>query len=926
MSNGIKSLQAIYRHFYKLSFRVHLDVKRYCDLVRSLHKHVDWLIGVGGLDLDQVDRCRNLIQISEMRLKPYTARVRWSQVRHVMAILRIVRQEMTAFARAFGAPSVRTLFELILPPGYELPQDDYSNIFTPIGFKSEVASDNHQLGPRRDDTFFAKPSPWVELSGMVINVMIGQVLHQIHGFLISNPEHTFLSMGPLPSYNKVFAEITRSASPVPEIHQSFNTRFMTEMLPRDVLCMHVDDILNQIRKFKKENLRLLTRPVSIIYSEFQRCSIYDKRNKLVMLMLGPDAMQRKGRYVYSKFSLDKQKRVLEILLRYVSPRIRSRLYTTQIISTPGISVNRHLSYADRVRSLNAGIDVIQKGLERVQQMESRDSDGKAKHYVEGLLRIPFGCHRKEPIFWETEIFQTYLDDAFEGQYTKTEAGMLKFSENQGGEVLNKWRTLKQKQKEFMEKMRQNLDSTILGQNSAKTHLERLMANWITGSLDGAIIGIQGPPGVGKTTLIKEGLARCLISDEGDVRPFFLYPLGGMTRASTLVGHNYTYSGATWGRIVDMIMTAGCMNPIILFDELDKVSTTAYGQEIIGILTHLTDKTQNQEFYDRYFDGVALDMSKAIFVFSYNDESRIDRILLDRMTVVRTTPLYHYEKLCIGQQYAWPQIMKNLGYAPEDIIMSESVMSTVVSQYTNEAGVRRLKQLLLEIAQEVNRQYLLDLISISWPKTLHLHDINKILGEYPSITQRRIRHSPGIGVVHGMYATTYGLGGITTIEVCEIAGSEDRKTGTLGKVMLESVDCAKTVASRMSKEMCVDLELCSVHIHLPEASTPKDGPSAGVALALALISLWTHTPLRNTVSITGEIDLSGNVLPVGGLEHKLYGAKMAGVKLAIVPAKNMNDLTKLRQQKTLSGGMRTFEDATFQVLMVNTIKEALGYFL
>ena len=198
--------------------------------------------------------------------------------------------------------------------------------------------------------------------------------------------------------------------------------------------------------------------------------------------------------------------------------------------------------------------------------------------------------------------------------------------------------LKKNKIEYINNATKILDKCVYGHTEVKKQIQRLIGQWMNGKITGNCIGLSGPPGIGKTTICKEGIAKCLKNKDGKTRPFAFLALGGSTNGSMLVGHNYTYLGSTWGKIVDILIETQCMNPIIYIDELDKVSNTEHGKEITGILTHLTDPIQNNEFQDKYFSGVPFDLSKALFIFSYNDNSKIDNILKDRIQEIEVKPL------------------------------------------------------------------------------------------------------------------------------------------------------------------------------------------------------------------------------------------------------------------------------------------------
>ena len=272
---------------------------------------------------------------------------------------------------------------------------------------------------------------------------------------------------------------------------------------------------------------------------------------------------------------------------------------------------------------------------------------------------------------------------------------------------------KDKCQTFMENARNQLDSAVYGLNDAKMQIMQMIGQWISNPNSvGTAIAIHGPMGTGKTTLVKEGISKVLN------RPFSFIALGGATDSSFLEGHSYTYEGSTWGKVVDILIKSKCMNPIIYFDELDKVSDTPKGEEIIGILTHLTDTAQNRQFHDKYFSNIDFDLSKALFIFSYNDEKKINPILRDRMYSIQTKGYNKEEKTTIANNYLIPSIEKNIGFKKGQINIPTESLHYIISQYTlNEKGVRNLKRCLEIIFTKLNLFRLMKPDSALFNKTL-----------------------------------------------------------------------------------------------------------------------------------------------------------------------------------------------------------------
>lgn len=251
--------------------------------------------------------------------------------------------------------------------------------------------------------------------------------------------------------------------------------------------------------------------------------------------------------------------------------------------------------------------------------------------------------------------------------------------------------------DYLQSVRKNLDSAVFGHSRAKNQVIQMISQQITNpSCSGNCIGIQGPPGNGKTTLVREGIAKCMN------RPFFCIPLGGMENADFFRGHEYTYEGSKPGRIVEILMQGGTMDPIIYFDELDKLSHTPKGDEIANLLCHLTDLSQNKDFQDKYFSGLKFDLSKALFIFSYNDEESINKILLDRMIKIRTKGFTLGEKLTVAQKYLYPSLCREIGLSDSDCCFKQEHLRYIIENYTQkELGVRNLRRCLETILGKVN---------------------------------------------------------------------------------------------------------------------------------------------------------------------------------------------------------------------------------
>jgi ATP-dependent Lon protease len=283
---------------------------------------------------------------------------------------------------------------------------------------------------------------------------------------------------------------------------------------------------------------------------------------------------------------------------------------------------------------------------------------KIKNWVDTFMRIPFGKNETLPLSLENGIEQCH---------------------------------------DFMENAKHTLDTAVYGLNDAKMQIMQMLGQLLTNpKAIGTAIAIHGPPGTGKTSLVKEGISKILN------RPFAFIALGGATDSSFLEGHSYTYEGSTWGKIVQILIDSKCMNPVIYFDELDKISDTPRGEEIAGILTHLTDTSQNSQFHDKYFAEINFDLSKCLFIFSYNDESKVNPILKDRMYRIQTKGYNQKQKTAISNNYLLPKIREQVKFEAEDIIIPDQTLHYIIENYCNkEDGVRNMKRCLEIIYTKLN---------------------------------------------------------------------------------------------------------------------------------------------------------------------------------------------------------------------------------
>jgi len=451
--------------------------------------------------------------------------------------------------------------------------------------------------------------------------------------------------------------------------------------------------------------------------------------------------------------------------------------------------------------------------------------------------------------------------------------------------------------------RQVLDEDHFGLEEVKQRiLEDLAVLKLNPEARAPILCLVGPPGVGKTSL-GQSIARAM------GRKFERFSLGGMHDEAELRGHRRTYIGAMPGRLLQALRRAGVSNPVLMLDEIDKLGRDFRGDPASALL-EILDPAQNATFRDNYLD-LPFDLSRVLFITTANSLEPIPRPLLDRMEVLRLSGYSEEEKLQIALRYLVPRQRSQAGLSAEQLQLSEEVIRQIISRYTREAGVRELERTLARVARKAARQFAEDRTE---PLIVTPEQLPDLLGP-PRVRPEKSRQQLAPGVATGLAWTEAG-GDVLYVETALLPRDPGlRLTGQLGKVMKESARTARSFVWSHASQLGIDpgkIRSNGVHIHVPAGAVPKDGPSAGVALVTALASLYSGVPVPANLAMTGEITLSGLVLPVGGIKEKVLAARRAGITTVILPRDNETDLRELPENVRQE----------LQIVLVERIEEVL----
>jgi ATP-dependent Lon protease len=792
-------------------------------------------------------------------------------------------------------------------------------------------------------------------------------------------------------------------------HENLQTykNYISALSLKDYIIYSIPEIRENYTEHLNYYGALKQKSINQLIKDFITSSLYLKRNILIHLLLNDSAPDNKyiAYLLYDIMSNTSdvitetytQILVFDSFPWYIKTCFKDNM--NQIIKyTESLSTHDtpHIPLEQQICLMKAPDNVKERAMSKLKEIKSKtdESGSKAQHYLNGLLKIPFGIYKKEPILHimhdiksefatlmritgegggKTTFTNIEIMNYLQGMSTKPDENIFsnwskadlteKYYEickiyniipnklaiktkqqvkaeilgvvqddvslvhkilnvpdeiSIGIDIMDKFKTIKQ----YINNITPTLNTAVYGHTPAKKQIERIIAQWINGEQDGHCFGFEGPPGVGKTSLAVKGIAECLKDEYGVSRPFSLIQIGGDSNGSTIHGHNYTYVGATWGNIAQILMDSACMNPIIFIDELDKISRTETGKEIVGILTHLLDSSQNNKFQDKYFSGIDLNLSRALFVISYNDVSLIDKTLLDRIHRIKFDSLTLEDKLVISEKYLLPEICKKFGL--ENMIhIDKETLSFIVENYTCEPGVRKLKEKLFEIVGEINIEFLKNMSCSSTPYIhVGVEDIkNKYFKHIHIASGKHANPENVVGVANGMWANSLGQGGIIPIQ-CKFIPSENflklKLTGLQGDVMKESMSIALTLAWNLTEpsrqiELRESMRDYGIHVHTPDGSVQKDGPSAGGCVTVALFSLLNNKKIKPRIAMTGEISLDGSITAIGGLESKILGAIKEDIVEFIYPAENMKDLELFLEKHIIPSNIifhkvRTIQDA------------------
>lgn len=588
-------------------------------------------------------------------------------------------------------------------------------------------------------------------------------------------------------------------------------------------------------------------------------------------------------------------------------------------------IYKNLNYVSQIK-LKKTNDTLKAEMERIKSLGIDDVD--LKKQVTICKNMPISV--KKLAFEKIDEMKLANNEYYKQMlYVKTLLNFPWPSENDNS-MFGDIGKNKDKSRLFLDSIIKKLDEKVYGHKECKETIKEIIGKWIYNpNSSGSAIGLVGPPGVGKTLIAKA------IGESLGI-PFVQITLGGQNDGELLHGHGYTYSGSQPGMIIKKMVESGKPKCVMYFDELDKACKKNDSNEIYNILIHITDQNTNTEFQDRFFQEIKFPLNQVLFIFSYNDTTNIDPILMDRIEEINVKSFKISDKKHIINNFLIKEMAELVGFNSKSISIDDNTMDFIISHYTNESGVRELKRKMEKIFLKLNIERIYNTgvfkkkntYNAVNPIILSKELIESYLGKN-KIHIQYIHKEDQVGVINGLYATDSGQGGILPIQIYQNYAHDEDKftlkiTGNQKKIMQESVIAAFTAATHCIRPDIRDSYLLAskngLHIHTIALSIPKSGPSAGITFACGFVSRMLNKKIKHNIATTGEIELTGKITKIGGLQYKLYGAKKAGVKTVFVPDENKEDIDSIRKDYS------ELFDNTFDVVLVSHIKDVLKHIL
>lgn len=698
----------------------------------------------------------------------------------------------------------------------------------------------------------------IKLPGNIYRVMVSGIKRGVINRLIKKEsfyigEITALEWEQIEISENERAAMVRSMKDLLEAYFAENDKMNKDIIRQIVSSDHLERLVEQV----SVQIPMTMFEKQCLLEEEDFISLY---HRLSIIITNEIEIIRIRKEIQNKVKEKVDKNQKEYLLREQLKIIREELGESNTVSDAE-------SYLETLKTIEASTGIkerIRKEIERFKSVSGNSSESAvSRGYIETLLEIP----------WEKASL-----DRKDINYAKS-----------------------------------ILDADHYGLKKVKDRiLEFLAVRILTQKGTPTIICLVGPPGTGKTSIAKS-VARAINKE------YVRISLGGVRDEAEIRGHRRTYVGALPGRLIAGLKSAGVKNPLMLLDEIDKVSND-YKGDTASALLEVLDSEQNSRFIDHYVE-IPVDLSEVLFIATANSVQTIPKPLLDRMEVIEVNSYTQNEKLHIAKDYLVAKQIEKNGLTNKQISFSLKALERIIIGYTREAGVRTLERKIDEVCRKVARELLeQDVETVTTIDKIKITDkeLGKFLGKQ-KYREDRANKKPGIGLVRGLAWTQVG-GDTLEIEVNTMRGKgKFELTGQLGDIMKESAKTGISYIRSVSEQYNIDekyFEEHDIHIHIPEGAVPKDGPSAGITMATAMLSAITNQLVRSDIAMTGEITLRGRVLPIGGLKEKILAAKAAGIKLVLVPKDNKSDIQEL--EKEITSGL--------EIKFVTSMEDVLRYSL